>query len=59
MSYPKDLKDRIAKLGESIADGACASFEEYKSKVGERRGLKAALAMFEERRGDPEDDSTN
>lgn len=38
-----ELEEERDKLGEKIADGHCATYEEYKAKCGERRGLRSAV----------------
>lgn len=44
----RDLQQRIAQKSEAIASGMCSSFEEYKERIGELRGLREALVICQD-----------
>lgn len=47
-AYRKALEDARQQYAETLADGACSTYEDYRFKVGMRRGLLHALQIFED-----------
>lgn len=45
-AYRKTLKDAMQQQAEVIASGGCGNIEEYRLKVGYRKGLTHALDKF-------------
>lgn len=45
-AYRKTLKDAMQQQAEVIANGGCGSIEDYRMKVGYRKGLALALDKF-------------
>lgn len=46
--YVTELKDAMSREEEALAEGGPQSYEEYRYKVGFRRGLKKALMILED-----------
>ena len=42
------LAKQMADLSQAVADGYCVDFADYKSKIGEIRGLKFAILVCDE-----------
>lgn len=47
-SLARMLQERIAQRSEALTQGICTSFEEYKERIGELRGLRDALGICQE-----------
>jgi hypothetical protein len=47
-AYRMALDAARAQYAETLADGACESYEDYRFKVGIRRGLLHAMQIFED-----------
>lgn len=47
-AYRKAIEDARTQYADTLADGACASYEDYRFKVGIRRGLLHALQILDD-----------
>lgn len=45
-AYQAVLRELIQEQAESIANGSCSTFDDYKSRIGYRKGLVHALDKF-------------
>ena len=45
-SYKSLLHELIQEQAESIANGSCSTFDDYKLRIGFRKGLSHALDKF-------------
>lgn len=46
--YRKALEEARTQYADAVADGACASYEDYRFKTGIRRGLLHAMQIFDD-----------
>lgn len=47
-AYRKNLNDALREQGETIANAGCASWDEYRHKVGVRKGIQFAMNRFDD-----------
>jgi hypothetical protein len=47
-AYRKSINAMLDEHAELIANGSCGTFDEYRSKVGVRKGIQFALNRFDD-----------
>jgi hypothetical protein len=47
-NFQKAIEEALQMEGNTLADGGAMSFEDYKARVGMRRGLKRALTILDD-----------